>query len=200
MRHTTFAVKTTVTDVELGEFEALVSAWEADREDDVIAPTAFDETIEAWRRSGKNLPLLFEHGTEVVGYIDPATMRAAEAGLVAAGKIDREADHGEQSWRSIKSGSAGFSIGFMSESRPRKGGGRELTSIDLLEISITSKPMHPATRATSWKAAREETDDLGFTMPTDAEIRKRATELEVAELAAKATKSSRPIQIASFEC
>jgi len=50
----------------------------------------------------------------------------------------------------IKSGVAGFSIGYMAESRPRKGGGRVLTEIDLLEVSITSKPMHPSTRALGW--------------------------------------------------
>ncbi len=40
----------------------------------------------------------------------------------------------------------------MAEARPRSGGGREIYEIDLLEISATSKPMHPAARALSWKS------------------------------------------------
>jgi phage head maturation protease len=73
--------------------------------------------------------------------------------VVVAGDVDRSTDEGKQVWRSIKSGVCGFSIGFMSESRPRPGGGRVLTEIDLIEVSATSTPMHPATRAISWKTA-----------------------------------------------
>jgi uncharacterized protein len=73
--------------------------------------------------------------------------------VVVAGDVDRSTDEGKQVWRSIKSGVCGFSIGFMSESRSRPGGGRVLTEIDLIEVSATSTPMHPATRAISWKTA-----------------------------------------------
>lgn len=153
MLHRTLAANTTAVAEELGQFEAVASAWEADRENDVIAPKAFEKTIRAWRASGKRLPLLFEHSNTVVGAIDPASMRTDEIGLLVAGEVDRSEREGQQAWRSIKSGVAGFSIGFMAESEPRKGGGRLLTEIDLLEISVTSKPMHPATRALSWKSA-----------------------------------------------
>jgi hypothetical protein len=87
-------------------------------------------------------------------------MRPTDAGLVVEGEVDRETDQGRQVWRSIKSGVTGFSIGYMSESRPRKGGGRTLTEIDLLEISATVRPMHPSARVLDWKSAgRDHTDD-----------------------------------------
>jgi HK97 family phage prohead protease len=207
-----FDATTTTTDQ--GTFTALVSAWEADREKDIITRTAFDRTIEAWQRSGKNIPLLFEHSTTVVGSVDPQSMLTSKAGLIVAGEVDRSTGEGQQVWRSIKSGVAGFSIGYVSEDRPRKGGGRELFEIDLLEISATSRPMHPATRALGWKSADCPPELVGtawdpvmadgspvqtkgaadFVLPSDAEIRKRAKALELAE------KRSRPIQIASFEC
>jgi hypothetical protein len=57
-------------------------------------------------------------------------------------------------------------------SRPRKGGGRVLYDIDLLEISITSKPMHAATRVLSSK---------------DGERLEH-------------TARTRPIEVVSFEC
>jgi HK97 family phage prohead protease len=153
MEHITVKATTVATDQELGTFTAIVSAWAPDREQDVIARTAFDRTINAWRQSGKHLPLLFEHSTEEIGRVDPHSMRPTEDGLVVAGEVDRATDKGQQVWRQIKRGTAGFSIGFMASSRPRKGGGRELTEIDLLEISATSTPAHPATRALDWKSA-----------------------------------------------
>ena len=92
MKRKTLAAETTVVDQELGQIEAQVSGWDSDRERDTIAPTAFDKTIAAWRASGKMLPLLFEHSSEEIGHIDPFTMRATEAGLVAGGEVDRSTE------------------------------------------------------------------------------------------------------------
>ncbi len=211
MLHKTLTADT--VDVDQGTFTAIVSSWSSDREGDLIARSAFDKTIAAWRSSGKRLPLLFEHSTTVVGAVDPHSMQATAAGLVVAGEVDRSTDEGRQVWRSIKGGTAGFSIGFLSESRARKGGGRELTEVDLLEISYTSKPMHPLTRATGWKSA---TDDE---LPSEADQRRRAARLMLTpeqerdvdqwvsviteaisgtKATAPATKSSKPIRVATF--
>ena len=123
------------------------------------------------------LPLLFEHSSEEIGHIDPSTMRATEAGLVAAGEVDRSNEHGRQVWRQIKRNTAGFSIGFVAESTPRKGGGRHLLEVDLLEISATSTPMHPAARALSWKSNNQRRPHTA--VPSDAELRKRAARLGI---------------------
>jgi HK97 family phage prohead protease len=156
-------LKASTTAIEEGTFVAVVSAWSPDRERDVIERTAFDRTIEAWQRSGKQLPLRFEHTTTVIGAIDPFSMHSTDEGLIATGEVDRSTDEGRQVWKMIKSGTAGFSIGYISEDRPRKGGGRTLVEIDLLEITATSVPMHPATRALSWKSAgHADVPDLGL--------------------------------------
>ena len=120
--------------------------------EDVIEPTAFNRTIQRWRASTKTLPLLHEHSTIAIGFIDPHSMHPTEEGLVAAGEVDRETAEGRQVWKQIKSGSIGFSIGYMCESTPRKGGGRRITEIDLLEVSAVSTPMNAETRALSWKS------------------------------------------------
>src|SRR5918994_6823059 len=112
MQHLTIKATTTDVDTELGTFTAVVSAWDADRDGDVIEHTAFNRTIAAWRGSGKRLPLLFEHSTKSVGAIDPATMHPSDAGLVVSGEVDRETDEGRQVWRMIKQNTIGFSIGF----------------------------------------------------------------------------------------
>jgi HK97 family phage prohead protease len=198
-------VTDTGQDQDLGTFEAIVSAWEADRKGDVIDRRAFDATIAAWIGSGKAIPLLFEHSATVVGSVDPASMSPTDAGLVVAGEVDRSTDEGQQVWRTIKSGTAGFSIGFMSKARPLPAGGRELVEIDLLEISATSKPMHPATRALSWKSAAD-TDALvereGEALLAtfrDLERRHKAGEFDV-KAAPAAAKSTAPVQIATFDC
>jgi uncharacterized protein len=208
MQHKQLDATTTAVDQELGTFEAIVSAWDADREGDTIALTAFDRTIEAWQRSGKNLPLLFEHTSAAIGHVDPFSMHATEPGLVVAGEVDRSTEKGQQVWRQVKSGTVGFSIGFMSESRPRKGGGRELVEIDLLEISATSKPMHPATRALNWKHAAEPQSAAAREMAAiineawdetladpDLELGAKAAKLGVEEMAHRA----RPIRVARFD-
>jgi HK97 family phage prohead protease len=103
-------------------------------------------------RSGKSIPLLLNHTATVVGALDPHAMYASDEGLVVAGQIDRESEEGKAAWRMVKSGVAGYSIGFMAESKARTGGGRTLIEIDLLEVSVTAKPMHPATRTLGWKS------------------------------------------------
>ncbi len=218
MQHLSLKATTVSTEEELGTFTALVSAWTADREGDTIDRHAFDQSVADWKASGKNLPLLLEHKTTVVGALDPATMRTEERGLVVAGSVDRESDEGQRVWRAIKSNVASFSIGFMAtESRPRKGGGRDLLVIDLLEVSVVSTPMHPDTRALSWKTA----DELGINdseyepmiarnRKHDAEFRerwrRRLRDQEFEEVIAKAEKeeakaarAARPIQIKTFE-
>jgi HK97 family phage prohead protease len=152
MQHLVLKSTTVSTDQDLGQFEAVVSSWEADRQGDTIDPHAFDKTISAWQDSGRNLPLLFEHSTKAVGYISPFSMHPTDQGLVVYGEVDRSTDEGKQVWTQIKANTAGFSIGFMAESRKSPDGGRVLTAIDLLEISATSTPMNPATRALNWKS------------------------------------------------
>ena len=196
MEHKTLDATTTVVDQELGEFKALVSAWDADREGDTITLTAFDKTTAAWRESGKRLPLLWEHSTEVVGHVDPHSLRAVEDGLVAKGQIDRETDRGEAAWKMIKNDVAGFSIGFLAESRKRADGGRELFEVDLLEISVTSRPMNAATRALSWKSASDhdplpEFAALMASFDVDR-YREKASE--------PAIKSTGPVRVATFDC
>ena len=46
----------------------------------------------------------------------------------------------------------------MAKSRDKKDGGRVVTEIDLLEISATSTPAHPATRVLGWKSNGAFTD------------------------------------------
>jgi HK97 family phage prohead protease len=200
VEHLTLKAATVSVDQELGEFEVVVSAWDADREGDLIERDAFDRTIAAWQQSGKRLPLLFEHSTTQIGSLDPQSMRATEEGLVVAGKVDRDTPEGAQVWRAIKDGSAGFSIGFASESYPRKGGGRVLTAIDLLEVSATSKPMNASTRALTWKSASTGLSDDDLWLPREAPQTKAAPAPRetVEQHIERIAQETRPIRFESF--
>lgn len=48
----------------------------------------------------------------------------------------------------------GLSIGFTTrKAAPRRGGGRTITALDLVEVSLVSVPMHPGARVTGAKSA-----------------------------------------------
>lgn len=48
----------------------------------------------------------------------------------------------------------GLSIGFVTRKAvPRKGGGRTISALDLVEVSLVSIPMHPGARVTGAKSA-----------------------------------------------
>jgi hypothetical protein len=90
----------------------------------------------------------------------------------------------------------------MAESKPRKGGGRILTEVDLIEISVTAKPANAATRALSWKSASTALSGEELWLPRSGAQEKSAgtpsfeTIVEDVERIAKA---SRPIHFETFE-
>jgi HK97 family phage prohead protease len=193
VQHLTLKTEMVETEEELGVFEAIVSAWAEDRMGDTILPTAYDKTIAAWRKSGRWLPLLFEHSVKAIGEIDPESLAVDEEGLRVRGHVDQASEEGEQAWRQIKANTASFSIGFKSESRRRKGGkGREIYEIDLLEISFTSTPVNAAARVLGWKSMAGSPD---LDSMTDAELKDYSL-----GLVDGIDKASRPITIATFEC
>ena len=50
--------KATTTAAELGQFEAIAAVFgNIDRDGDRIVPGAFAKTIEAWKRTGRSVPL-----------------------------------------------------------------------------------------------------------------------------------------------
>ena len=105
----------------------------------------------------------------------------------------------------IKGGSAGFSIGFMSESKPREGGGRTITEIDLLEVSITATPTHQSTRALSWKSVADgEHEIIAAAFAQASSAKPELSALTIDELKAygdELTKDieTRPLRVASFD-
>lgn len=126
-------------------------AWQfgqPDRVGDMIEPGAF--------RSVKlPLPMLFGHDVnDPVGTWDSATEKADGLHLTGHLLVD-DLPRAREVRALVKSGAVrGVSIGFITrKASARSGGGRTIKSLDLLEASLVTLPMHPGARVTSAKSA-----------------------------------------------
>lgn len=134
-----------------GEIEGI--AWPFDKPDrmgDMITKGAF---------SGANLPLpmLFAHdGADPVGSWTEA--KETDEGLQLKGSLlVGEVERAREVNALVKAGAVrGISIGFITrKAAPRKGGGRTITELELVEASLVAVPMHAGARVTSAKAGIE---------------------------------------------
>ncbi|MGV8831250.1 MAG: phage major capsid protein [Devosia sp.] len=140
--------KAAITVDEEGHIEGI--AWpfgSPDRVGDEIMPGSF-------AKSHGPLPMLaFHDQAETVGVWDTITETAS--GLMVKGRllVKEVARAAEMRALIREKAVGGLSIGFSTrKAAPRKGGGRTITALDLLEISIVSVPAHPGARITSAKA------------------------------------------------
>jgi uncharacterized protein len=121
-----------------------------DRVGDVIEPGAF-------KSAKAPLPILFGHDPDdVVGTW--TSIQEDKAGLLVEGKLlVDDVARAREVRAMVKAGAVtGLSIGFATKSaEPRKGGGRTIKALDLVEISLVSIPMHPGARVTGAKSAAE---------------------------------------------
>jgi Escherichia/Staphylococcus phage prohead protease len=200
MEHLTLAVKT-ATIADQGTFTAIAAAWTPDRQGDRIIPGAFAKTIAQWQASGKYLPVHFEHrgdADQIVGHIDPATMRETDAGLYVEGKLDLEDSAiAREAWRSIKANRMGMSVGYLAQKHRGDDGLNHLTQLDLFEVSITAAPASPDTRFLSVKALPPEQREV---VERELEMLHRTFKEPVPEEPAKKALDTRPIRVATFEC
>jgi prohead serine protease len=164
--------------LEEGTFTAVISTEHVDREKDVVDPAGMVRPLRAWQGVGKMIPLIWNSGApeDHVGHILPASVKAVDGEVHVDGWIDREAERGKAAWRVIKSGTAGFSFGYLiKDSTERADGGRLLTEIDVFEVSVTITPMNGHTRGTSWKS----TEEPDRAPPSLGELHRREREIEL---------------------
>jgi HK97 family phage prohead protease len=128
------------------------NAWvfgTADRMGDIIRKGAFI--------SPSHLPMLFAHDpAEPIGVWDAITETAE--GLQVKGRLLVDAVARAKEVRALVQSKAitGLSIGYsVKQATGRKGGGRDIKSLELVEISLVTIPMHPGARVTSAKSATE---------------------------------------------
>ena len=194
------AVATTTTD--LGEFEAVISTSAIDRELDVVEPAAMVDALRAWTATNKVVPLHWNHSSQpedIVGHVDPTSVKAVGAEVHAAGHVDLDTARGRQVWRLMKAGSVGFSFGYLipeGGAKARPGGGRRITQLDVFEITVTPSPMNADTRVLATKAL-DEYDHIRSKARDDILALFTAADQGEKSIPRRATG---PVEIASFEC
>ena len=121
----------------------------ADLAGDIVRAGAFRESL-ARRRSP--LPLLLHHERRLLA----GSWRDAQEdarGLFVRGVIEAEAPAGKRARRMLEKGVDGLSIGFITHAfEPRRGQGRVLIELELLEVSIVELPMQPLARLNPTRA------------------------------------------------
>ena len=147
MDHVYFETKLDAADD--GSIEGL--AWpyaQGDRVGDWISKGAFTGT-------SLPMPMLFAHDQkEPVGVWETAEDR--DDGLHLKGRLlVDEVVRAREVRALVRSGAVrGISIGFRTKkAAPRRGGGRTISELELLEASLVAIPMHPGARVTSAKTA-----------------------------------------------
>jgi hypothetical protein len=125
-----------------GLFGALVSVFKnTDRNGDRVMPGAFTKTLEAWRESGKQIPVVWSHDHKnpdsFIGSVDPADVQETDKGLVVAGKLDIDSNpKAAKVFDLLRTGKInGWSFGFKTnKSRRAADGAREVFDLDLFEV------------------------------------------------------------------
>ena len=171
MLHKTVEAKATATEV--GEFTAIAAAYSVDRGGERIVPGAFQNTIEKWQASGKQIPLHWDHGGEpddIIGVVDPQLVKETDVGLMVGGRLDLEnSERAKQVWRAMKDNSVALSFGYMvidgGESEDEKT--YDLRELDLFEVSVTPAPMNADTKFLSLKSVAHQLDEANLLRALD---------------------------------
>jgi HK97 family phage prohead protease len=75
---------------------------------------------------------------DIIGAIDPKSIRETAQGLRVSGKLDLEnSEKARQAWRAMKQGSIYLSFGYMTNASHTEGDVKVLDEIDLFEITLT---------------------------------------------------------------
>lgn len=145
------AAEIRLDDGDAGTFTGYAAIFmEPDAFGDTIKPGAFAKTIA--KRSGRPVAMFWNHNPDkVIGMW--ADLREDQRGLKVTGKLVLETEAGREAHALLKAGAVnGLSIGYRPVSSERgANGNRQLTAIELAEISVVALPAASRARVTSVK-------------------------------------------------
>jgi HK97 family phage prohead protease len=132
-----------------GEIVGLASPFDAppDAYGDAVAPGAFAQTLAEHAARGTAPVMLWSHdAARPIGRW--RSLKETAAGLEVAGQLNLRTEAGREAFEHVRAGDVrGLSIGFRTtRAEPIPGGGRRLTAVTLLEISLVSLPAAPEAR------------------------------------------------------
>jgi HK97 family phage prohead protease len=160
-----------------GEFVALISDWQPDRQRERFARTAFDKALAKLRAAGKPTPVLFGHDQQtfggVIGAVAADQFWTDSEGLWARGWLDVTSEVGSKLHEMLRRQVLTWSIGYIPKRtrRGRDGVGVVEEVDELVELSAVPVAANSRTRTVAAKAARE--------APSLAELADHAASLDL---------------------
>jgi hypothetical protein len=113
-----------------------------DRGGDVVQPGAYGASLEALRREGRKVKMLWQHDPgQPIGVWDE--VREDRRGLFVRGRLLRDVARGREAAALVEAGAIdGLSIGYRTKRAERDGAGRRLLhEVELWEVSLVTFPM-----------------------------------------------------------
>lgn len=169
---------------------------------DVVAPGAFARTLAEHKAAGTAPLMLWQHDlrSPLGVWID---LREDDRGLAVKGQLVLAAAGGREAHALLKAGALdGLSIGFRARGFTRRpGGGRLLTDLDLVEISLVSLPAGARARVTDVKSAAQaaQPEEKVMDLQENAAADTGAPDIEARLAALEAGSGSVDARLASVE-
>lgn len=147
--------------LESGQFTAYASVFgNIDSYGDIVAPGAFAETLEDWKGSGNELPVLFGHNMSDPDYNIGHVVKAEEdeRGLLVTVQLDLDSPKGAQVYRLIKGrrvSQMSFAYEVLDGAPVEKDGAEafELRRLKIYEVSVVPIGANQETEILTVKAA-----------------------------------------------
>ena len=155
MNHETLDLEVRFSTEESGKVTGIASVWdEPDAYGDIVEKGAFSKSLAEHKKAGTRPLFFFNHRSDdIIGVWDKIT--ETDKGLEVEGSLVTKTAKGSEAYELLKAGAInGLSIGFRTRGA-KKGanGGRIVTDMELVEISLVPLPAAAKARVSSVKSA-----------------------------------------------
>ena len=137
-----------------------------DRGGDVVRARAYGASLARMAAEGRRVKMLWQHDpAQPIGVWDE--VREDERGLWVSGRLLTEVARGAEAAALVAAGAVdGLSIGYRTVRASKAGTGRELTELELWEVSLVTFPMLEAARVGAKRAPVSATKELARALRT----------------------------------
>lgn len=139
-----------------------------DQGGDTVIPGAYGASLERLEAKGGRVKMLWQHDpAQPIGVWDE--VREDERGLWVKGRILTDVDKGREAAALIAAGAIdGLSIGYRTVKAEKSAKGRNLTELELWEVSLVTFPMLPEARVGAPDGAKHAPEPLPVSEITQA--------------------------------
>jgi HK97 family phage prohead protease len=157
---------------EIGVFQGSMATEHKDRGNDIIAPDAFDNSLERYRKAKRRIRLFYQHNTSKVpiGGIDPKNIIKDGKKWNIKGELDFGVRQAQEVYSALKKKNlSDLSIGFTINDQDFKKETRLIRDAELWEVSVVSEPMNPKATITDVKNLKSVNSFKDFPIVKDSD-------------------------------